>query len=70
MKIGCFALVEPFTPMSRQFEVIRGMGIDYVDLTDNHDGASHQGEQALRDGGPDSVLLQKQGGLHRGQDCA
>jgi len=40
MKIGCFALVEPFTPMSRQFEVIRGMGIDYVDLTDNHDGAS------------------------------
>jgi inosose dehydratase len=40
MKIGCFALVEPFTPMSRQFELIRGMGIDYVDLTDNHDGAS------------------------------
>lgn len=40
MKIGCFALVEPFTPMSRQFELIRGLGIDYVDLTDNHDGAS------------------------------
>lgn len=40
MKIGCFALVEPFTPMVRQFELIRGMGIDYVDLTDNHDGAS------------------------------
>ena len=40
MRIGCFALVEPFTPMARQFELIRGLGIDYVDLTDNHDGAS------------------------------
>jgi inosose dehydratase len=40
MKIGCFALVEPFAPMERQFELIRGLGIDYVDLTDNHDGAS------------------------------
>lgn len=40
MKIGCFALVEPFTPMDRQFELIRALGIDYVDLTDNHDGAS------------------------------
>lgn len=40
MKIGCFALVEPFTPLDRQFALIRGMGIDYVDLTDNHDGAS------------------------------
>ena len=40
MKIGCFALVEPFTPLNRQFELIRGLGIDYVDLTDSHDGAS------------------------------
>ena len=40
MKIGCFALVEPFTPIERQFELIRGLGIDYADLTDNHDGAS------------------------------
>jgi inosose dehydratase len=40
MKIGCFALVEPFTPLDRQFELIRSLGIDYVDLTDNHDGAS------------------------------
>ena len=40
MKIGCFALVEPFTPMSRQFAAIREMGIEYADLTDNHDGAS------------------------------
>jgi len=40
MKIGCFALVEPFAPLERQFELIRGLDIDYVDLTDNHDGAS------------------------------
>lgn len=40
IKIGCFALVEPFSPIERQFELIRGLGIDYVDLTDNHDGAS------------------------------
>ncbi len=40
MKIGCFALVEPFCGMERQFEAIREMGIDYADLTDNHDGAT------------------------------
>jgi len=40
MKIGCFALVEPFTPMRRQFEAIAEMGFDYADLTDSHDGAS------------------------------
>jgi inosose dehydratase len=40
MKIGCFALIEPFTTMSRQFQAIREMGFDYADLTDNHDGAT------------------------------
>ncbi len=40
LKIGCFALVEPFTPMQRQFQAIAEMGIRYADLTDNHDGAS------------------------------
>jgi len=40
MKIGCFALIEPFATMRRQFEAIREMGFDYADLTDNHDGAS------------------------------
>lgn len=40
MKIGCFALMEPFTPMRRQFEVIKSLGIKYADLTDNHDGAT------------------------------
>lgn len=38
MKIGCFALVQPFTAMARQFELIRAMGLEYADLTDNHNG--------------------------------
>ena len=38
MRIGCFALVEPFSPMMRQFQAIAEMGIKYADLTDNHDG--------------------------------
>jgi inosose dehydratase len=40
MKIGCFALVEPFTGMARQFEAIKELGIGYADLTDNHNGGS------------------------------
>jgi len=40
MIIGCFALVEPFAAMRRQFECIREMGFDYADLTDNHSGAT------------------------------
>lgn len=38
MKIGCFALVEPFAPMARQFQAISEMGIKYADVTDNHNG--------------------------------
>jgi inosose dehydratase len=38
MKIGCFALVEPFTVMARQFKAIAEMGIKYADITDNHQG--------------------------------
>lgn len=38
MKIGCFALVEPFAPMARQFQAISEMGIHYADITDNHVG--------------------------------
>jgi len=38
MIVGCFALIEPFGPMKRQFEAIREMGIEYADITDNHNG--------------------------------
>ena len=37
MKIGCFALVEPFASMARQFKAIAEMGIRYeVDATPDH----------------------------------
>ena len=38
MKIGCFALVEPFRSLERQFQAIKEMGIPCADLTDNHQG--------------------------------
>jgi len=40
MIIGCFALLQPFSPLSRQFAAIRELGLAHADLTDNHDGAS------------------------------
>ncbi len=40
MKIGCFALIEPFQPLERQFQIVKELGFDYIDLTDNHDGAT------------------------------
>jgi len=40
MKIGCFALIQPFATMARQFAILRQMGIEYADLTDSHDGGS------------------------------
>lgn len=40
MIIGCFALIEPFQPLARQFAAIRELGFDYADLTDNHVGAT------------------------------
>jgi inosose dehydratase len=39
MKIGCFALQQPFSPMETQFKAIQEMGIKYADVTDNHSGA-------------------------------
>ena len=39
MKIGCFALIQPFTPLATQFQLIKDLGVDYADITDNHDGA-------------------------------
>lgn len=37
--IGCFALVEPFRDLRRQFQAIAELGFAHADLTDNHDGA-------------------------------
>lgn len=38
IKIGCFALIDPFTPFRHQLDRIRAMGFDYADVTDNSDG--------------------------------
>lgn len=38
MIIGCFALVEPFAGMPRQFQALKELGVRYADLTDNHNG--------------------------------
>ena len=39
MKVGCFALIDPFSTLERQLERIKNMGFRYADVTDNSDGA-------------------------------
>lgn len=38
MKVGCFALVDPFSLLDHQLERVAGMGFKYADVTDNHPG--------------------------------
>lgn len=38
MKVGCFALVDPFQVLDHQLARIAGMGFKYADVTDNHPG--------------------------------
>ena len=40
MRIGCFALIQPFSAMATQFQLIRELGLNIADITDNHDGAT------------------------------
>jgi inosose dehydratase len=40
MKVGCFALVDPFQTLDHQLERIAGLGFRYADVTDNHPGGS------------------------------
>lgn len=39
MKIGCFAVIELFSSLRRQFELIAEMGFKYADLANTNDGA-------------------------------
>ncbi|MCS7309624.1 MAG: sugar phosphate isomerase/epimerase family protein [Armatimonadota bacterium] len=39
IKVGCFALIDPFSTLEHQLERIRGWGFRYADVTDNTDGA-------------------------------
>ncbi len=38
MKVGCFALVDPFQLLDHQLSRIADMGFRYADVTDNHPG--------------------------------
>jgi inosose dehydratase len=38
MKVGCFALVDPFSVLDHQLERVAGLGFKYADITDNHPG--------------------------------
>ena len=38
MKVGCFALVDPFSTLDHQLARIAGLGFKYADVTDNHPG--------------------------------
>lgn len=40
IKIGCFALVEPFSTLDHQLKTIASWGFKFADVTDNTDGAS------------------------------
>jgi inosose dehydratase len=39
MKIGCFALINPFSTLDAQIDQIKAWGINCADVTDNTDGA-------------------------------
>ncbi|MEZ4770012.1 MAG: hypothetical protein R2844_16465 [Caldilineales bacterium] len=38
IKVGCFALVDPFSLLDHQLERVAGLGFKYADVTDNHPG--------------------------------
>ena len=40
MKVGCFALIEPFSNLEHQLKIIADMGFKYADVTDSHSGGS------------------------------
>ncbi len=39
IKVGCFALINPFSPLEKQLDQIKKWGFSCGDLTDNSDGA-------------------------------
>ncbi len=50
IKVGCFALINPFQTLDKQVDQIKAWGFKYADVTDNADGAclgSHFGFNAV-----------------------
>ena len=39
IKVGCFALIDPFSTLDHQLSRIKAWGFKYADVTDNSDGA-------------------------------
>ncbi len=39
IKVGCFALINPFQTLDQQLSTIQSWGFQYADITDNTDGA-------------------------------
>ena len=39
IKVGCFALINPFSPLESQLDQIKKWGFTCGDLTDNSDGS-------------------------------
>ena len=39
IKIGCFAVINPFETLDKQVDQIKAWGFEYADITDNADGA-------------------------------
>ena len=48
IKVGCFALINPFSPLENQLDQIKKWGFTCGDLTDNSDGAFWVSNMALR----------------------
>jgi inosose dehydratase len=76
MRIGCFALIQPFTAMATQFRLIRELGLDNADITDNHDGATLGVEYGFSasvslDSHPDKILrMAAEAGVRLSAFCA
>ena len=76
MKVGCFALVQPFATLEVQLAVLKTWGFSYADVTDNTDGAclgSEYGFTAVAslDANPfDLLRLFKKYGLTISSFCA
>lgn len=50
IKVGCFALINPFQTLEQQVDQIKAWGFEFADVTDNADGAclgSHFGFNAV-----------------------
>lgn len=45
MKVGCFALIDPFSSLDHQLGRIKDWGFKYADVTENSDGAILGGEE-------------------------